>query len=378
MKLFGIGGKKKAAVKDEKPKKSSQFSGLSIGKIIWSGFLVITIITLLSGYSSYLLYAERVDQNHDEMQQAIADRAAAVFAAKLEILTSSIKNTLRDEEIQQALDKLSAEESVPPEALQKRLNEQLQMLIRQVIVSPSSLPDDALTPPLSYACLELPSLKKPVMELHRFGTKDQHLDIAFPISNGRSLILSFDTKLAHQWLKTINSGKSYINLQQQIGGNAPLTFGQTGNHRLAGNNASSQSIPGTQFQVSVSLPVIAPLEQTDRLFFFANFIVALVLIALTLSATLFTVRLILKKDLRTVSSLINRSQMSMHHILPIKLAELKGCAEQIKRQLGFEQGEKSDSETASNSDADEEISPLFSSDITVDVADDATKPTDEK
>lgn len=159
MKLFGIGGKKKAVVKDEKPKKSSQFSGLSIGKIIWSGFLAITIITLLSGYSSYLLYAERVDQNHDEMQQAIADRAAAVFSAKLETLTSSIKNTLRDEEIQQTLDKLSAEDSVPPEALQKRLNEQLQMLIRQVIVSPSSLPDDALTPPLSYACLELPSLK---------------------------------------------------------------------------------------------------------------------------------------------------------------------------------------------------------------------------
>ena len=383
MALFNRGGhKKKKAKKETTPRKSAQFSGLSIGKILWAGFLVIAIITLLSAYSSSLLYAERIDTNRTDRQQAIAERAAAVFSAKLSLLTASIKRTIKDPAIQNALNGISVDQIRPPETLQRRLNEQLHLLIRQVIVGPDTRPNDEISPPLSYACLELPSLNKPTLELHRFGTADQHLDIAFPISNGRSLLLSFDTKLAHQWLNTVNSGDSYIRLQQQIAGNAPLIFGQTGNHRLAGARSSTmQSIAGTQFQVAVSLPEVETLTQTERILYFVNFGVALLLIALTLAATLITVRLVLRKDLHTIGSLIKRSPINMHHILPIKLAELRGCAGEIKRQLGIEQDEIDGLATDNPNVADNEISPLFKPDIVVDVAPTIaqdSEPTNEK
>jgi len=382
MALFNRGGhKKRKAKKGVVTKKSTQFSGLSIGKILWAGFLVIAIITLLSAYSSYLLYADRIDENHSDQQQAIAERAAAVFSAKLSMLTASINRAINDPAIQSELNKIPVEQITPPKALQKRLKEQLQLLIRQVIIGPGTLPNDDITPPLSYACLELPSLKKPTMELHRFGTSDQHLDIAFPISNGRSLLLSFDTKLAHQWLNDIKSGDSYIRLQQQIEANTPLIFGQTGNHRLAGAQGSTiKPITATQFQVAVSLPEVEFLTQTERILYFANFGVALLLIALTLAATLITVRLVLKKDLRTVGSLIKRSPINMHHILPIKLAELRGCADEIKRQLGIDQDDISSLVTESSNHQDNQISPPFKTDIVVDVEPIATpdsKPTNE-
>ncbi len=383
MALFNRGDhKKRKAKKEAKPRKSAQFSGLSIGKILWAGFLVIAIITLLSAYSSYLLYAERIDENRTDRQQAIAERAAAVFSAKLSMLTASIKRTINDPAIQSELKGISVDQISPPETLQRRLNNQLHLLIRQVIVGPDTLPNDKISPPLSYACLELPSLNKPTLELHRFGTADQHLDIAFPISNSRSLLLSFDTKLAHQWLNTINSGDSYIRLQQQIASNAPLIFGQTGNHRLAGaRNSAMQSIAGTQFQVAVSLPEVELLTQSERILYFVNFGVALLLIALTLAASLITVRLILRKDLRTVGSLIKRSPINMHHILPIKLAELRGCANEIKRQLGIEQDEIDSSATENSNHANDEISPLFKPDIVVNVEPAVTpdsEPTNEK
>lgn len=381
MALFNIGGRKKGKAKEAAPRKKAPFSGLSIGKILWTGFLVTTIIVLLSAYSSYLLYAERIDENRTDQQQAIAERAAAVFSAKLELLNSSIQRTLKDDAIQSELDKISLDQITPPERLQRRLREQLHLLIRQVIVGPDTLPNDEITPPLSYACLELPSLKKPTLELHRFGTTDQHLDIAFPISNGRSLLLSFDTKLAHLWLNSIKSGDSYIRLQQKIGSNAPLIFGQTGNHRLAGARSTTEPIAATQFQVAVSLPELEPLSQTERILYFVNFGIALLLIALTLLATLITVRLILRKDLATIGSLIKRSQINMHHILPIKLAELRGCADEIKRHLGAEQDGPALPESAKANQEDNEIGSLFKPDIAVNVAPTGAQddqPTNEK
>lgn len=382
MALFNRGEDKKSKAKKETPKKSAQFSGLSIGKIVWAGFLVITIITLLSAYSSYLLYAESIDKNRTDRQQAIAERAAAVFSAKLDLLTTSIKRTINDETIQNELNEIALDQITPPATLQRRLNEQLHLLIRQLIVGPDTPPNDEIAPPLSYACLELPSLNKPTLELHRFGTADQHLDIAFPISNNRSLLLSFDTKLAHQWLNSIKSGDSYIRLQQQIGSNAPLIFGQTGNHRLAGARSSTiQPIAGTQFQIAVSLPEVEPMTQTERILYFANFAVALLLIALAISATLVTIRLVLRKDLSTIGSLIKRSSINMHHILPIKLAELRGCADEIKRQLGIDQDEIDEPTTKHPQQSNDEISPLFNPDIVVDVKPEVAEnnePTSEK
>jgi len=103
MVLFKRGGDKRGKVIEDIPQKSPQFHGLSIGKILWAGFLVIAIITLLSAYSSYLLYANRIDENHSDRQQAIAERAAAVFSAKLSMLTASINRTINDPAIQSEL-----------------------------------------------------------------------------------------------------------------------------------------------------------------------------------------------------------------------------------------------------------------------------------
>jgi hypothetical protein len=360
---------KAAKVAEEHPKKSPQFQGLSIGKILWAGFLVIAIITLLSGYSSYLLYAERIDNNREDQQHAIAKRAADIIATRLDALNQQIEQILKEESVQLALNEQSTTELTTPAALQNRLTEQLPTLMRQLIISADTPPNNQIKPPLSYACLELPSLKRPIMELHRFGTADQHLDIAFPLNNGRSLLLSFKLPMLHQWLKTIDTEQSYIELQQQIAGQEPLSFGQTGNLQLARNrNSFTQAITGSQFQVAVTLPEVEPLSQIERLLYFVNFAVALLLIALTLWATLITVRLVLRKDLRTLGSLMKSSSFSLHHIVPIKLSELKGCAEEIKCHLNIaEEVTGSDATTTVENTVNTPPTP-FKSDIIVDVA----------
>ena len=361
----------------ETPKKAPQFSGLSIGKILWAGFLVIAIITLLSGYGSYLLYAERIDDNHDDQQAAIAKRAAAVIATRLDALSQQVRQTLNDEMIQHALAELPAGVLTTPATLQKRLADQLPDLIRQIVISSDTPPNDHVQPPLSYACLELPALKIPTLELHRFGTTDQHLDIAFPISDSRSLLLSFDIRMTDQWLKTIDSSNSYIELQQQIDNHAPLTFGQTGNHPSALTQGSAtHTIPATHFQVAVILPKVEPLTQIERIMFFVNFGIAILFVALTLWATLATVRAVLNKDLRTLGSLMKRSSINLHHILPIKLAELRGCADEIKRHLGIDDEVAVKPETAAQEDIKNEIPPLFQPDIMVDVAPEVAEDSD--
>jgi len=157
-------------VEEESAKRTPKFQGLSIGKIIWSGFLVIALISLLSGYSSYILYAESVERGDKEQQQATAQRVAEIFAARLDQLNQSVKMLLNEESFNSAEDQFSATETAPPPALQQRLTIQLPHLIRQVIVTAKTLPNANLSPPLIFACLELSSQQQSVMELHRFGT----------------------------------------------------------------------------------------------------------------------------------------------------------------------------------------------------------------
>ncbi|MCW8826151.1 MAG: hypothetical protein OQK78_06975 [Gammaproteobacteria bacterium] len=329
---------KSSKVEEEKTRRSPKFQGLSIGKIVWAGFLLVAIVTLISGYSSYLLYVTQIEKSHKDQQQATAQRTAAIFSARLDQLNESIKMMMKQESISNALNSLSSNETSLPVALQERFSAQLPQLVRQVVVNANTQPDDEIAPPLSFACLELASQNRPMMELHRFGTSEQHLDIAYPISADKKLLLSFDPKLTHQWLTKIDSGDSYIELQQQIGSHKPLSFAQTGNIRLKGNrNVAIQTIPGTQFQVAVSTPVVMNLTQLERILFFANFGIALLFVAAIFWGTLVSVRVILKKDLATIFSLMKSSGVSLHHVLPIKLGELRKCAEDIKRHFGVEQ-----------------------------------------
>ncbi|NOR51704.1 MAG: hypothetical protein GQ470_03710, partial [Gammaproteobacteria bacterium] len=374
--------KKDDAPKEKGAEKPSKDPGLSIGKILWAGFLVVVIITLLSGYSSYLLYAERVDENLKIRQQATAERAGAVFVAKLELLIASIERTLNDEIIQDELKNIAADNIIPPEILQRRLSEQWDLLIRQAIVGPDTLPNDDITPALGYACLGLLSGKQPTLELHRFGTADQHLDIAFPIVNNKKLILSFDTKLTSQWLNTINITDGYIALQQQIGEHAPLIFERIGDHTLsASNNATIIAIPGTQFQVVVSLPVVEPITQLERILFFVNDGIALILMAFAFLATLITLRVILGKDLHTIISIVNKPQVCRHHMLPIKLTEVRKCAEKLMPRPEVDHDKNSEAEKEESNDKNKQSSPLVDTSSMVDSEPEEAKksePTDER
>jgi hypothetical protein len=63
------------------------------------------------------------------------------------------------------------------------------------------------------------------------------------------------------------------------------------------------------------------------------------------------------------------SSFSLHHIIPIKLSELKGCAEEIKRHLHIEEESIDNTEITTAEDTANTPPPLFKSDIIVNVAD---------
>ena len=124
--------------------------------------------------------------------------------------------------------------------------------------------DRSVSPHLSYAALDMMreaenSKKAPLVEVHAYGTEQQHIDLVQPILNGAGnqvighLQVVLDVKSIQKWTDLAVS-ENYIELTQNVTDKKPLLLSKAGNNSYRSNNHSTVEIEGTRWAISVWVP----------------------------------------------------------------------------------------------------------------------------
>lgn len=164
----------------------------------------------------------------------------------------------------------------------------------RVLILPAGVdtPDDSLTPPLGYACLDLlqqtaASLRTSKAEVHRFGSDSEHIDLVHPIVDDATAELQghlLVTLPVSQITDAVKSMRVRGELSLvQIGGGARVVLARSGSTR-GKDEAKTVPVRGTAWHVVYRPPVGGELVGLTPTVFWALFGIALLLLAALLWA----------------------------------------------------------------------------------------------
>jgi len=378
---------KDSGTKKTTPKESG---GLSLARLNLAPMLISMMVVLGSGYLAYLQFAEQFTEQQEERKAAVARELAAELTGRLQGMGDELS---RMAQADPAL--LAAIAMGDGEVLRQReagLTKDYPGLLRVRYVLPSEQdPNDALTPRLGYACLDLARQaeagKTPPFEVHLFGDPQQHLDLVRPVLDGKkvvaSLMLTLDVAVLRHWLDAIKPKQGYVELLQGRGEQALPLFG-VGDPALKGQGKAYQAnVAQSSWTLSYHQGSTLELTRSQSLRFVATFAVAAVLLLVFfIFFNLFVSRFVQSDLRRLVGFIVDSSLGKRFHSYPVRLAESKRVLQDKERELSVLSSHASvknpSSRRASARDGQEHIPDLtfVSSDsISVEeVGNGATKP----
>ncbi len=203
-----------------------------------------------------------------------------------------------------------------------------------------SQPDSSASPPLGYACLDLlhqaeTHVRPPPAEVHKFGTPDQHIDMARRIvgADGRVVgdaLVSLAVPVLQKELDKVQLASGYVELQQELNGGKTLTLAARGD-KADGKGAPLHvaPVPGTRWQLAywagpVGLPAQSPM-------FWGPFAAGAVLLAVLMFAISRVLGGALRQDQVTILKLAKAlAEGSAAGGLRARLRDCRGVIEQMQ------------------------------------------------
>ncbi len=333
MQLF----KKKTDGGDTQTNKEEKISGLSLGKVNLISFLITVIFVLLSAYFSYLLYADRIERHQKDINHAALNKIASELSGRIKSLVAVTNQFVKSESTLRQI----SNSDIDPD-LQQTLKSIYPGFIRALVLSEkSSDPIDNLTPPFSYACLDLHLNTKTGashFEVHRLHTEDQHIDIIIPISQSKNkLLITLDVSMLKQWLDPLLPANTYISLTQKTPGQTDaMVLLKSGNESFASNKTFIHTtINQGNWQLNLATEDQNHLVQIDHLLYLSTFFVATVLIAITfLLVSKLSDRLV-RNDLEIlIKYLHTASKGGKKSVAPVRLVEFIKAMKAIDHLVG--------------------------------------------
>ena len=179
------------------------------------------------------------------------------------------------------------------------------------IVRPNQTePDDSTTPSLSYACLDLVRQAeqggKPQVEVHKFSTPDQHIDLVGLIRDKNhiigSLIVSLDVTVMANWIKPLLPHNGQVELRQK---NGDLLLNAQGVQGLKDSYPGHVAqVNGTAWEIHFWQQVEKGIFESGRMNLALVMLVAIVLVALVVIMSGARADRMLNRDLEALMTLV--------------------------------------------------------------------------
>lgn len=347
------------------PRKSP---GLNLLQVALISSLLAALAILGTGFFAYLKYDEQVTRQQQLKVAAAGERIAAHIAGRLDELTGMVEIIGRDPEII----RLALNDDVGGEQLAQRLaalSSFFPNVLRIRIVRPDETePDTTTTPALSYACLDLvrqaESGGKPKVEVHKFSTPDQHIDLIGLVRSKSgiigSLLVTLDVKVVNNWIKPLLPAGALIELRQKSG---DLLLNSQGNQSLKGSALMhTASIAGSAWEISYWQQLNQGVTGDDRMGFIVLVIIAMLLTAIIVMVAGFVSDRLIRQDLVTLMTLVIEIVREREpRPVSVRMAEVRKAVIALEHAYrakhGLPLGEDSESQFEKRNGAEQGVTP---------------------
>jgi len=250
-----------------KGKKSGAQRTLSLNLASLLGFVFFSLIILAASFFSQYPGLTELRMQQSAVATAIAERTAHKLAFSVAYYTQALRGIAADPEIRSLI---RSDDDVAKRAKSDILKKQFPGALRlRMLPTGVFKVDKRQTPHLGFACLDMQrqaeeSHLSPPVEIHVFGTLQQHIDILQPVLSlaGDKVVghiqLALDVMLINKWLQE-EGVKGYLELTQPVEGKPALMIGQSGDAtaKTSGLLAFAE-VSGTRWRMSVWTPLAVP------------------------------------------------------------------------------------------------------------------------
>ena len=221
--------------------------------------LAVTLIVLAAMAVQFLLSYQTHAAQRSELVNRLAGQEAQRLGATVAFYRALLRDLAHGESFRQRLGSQSTEQ-VNAYLAEVAANFPYAKALR-LLPADTKTPNDALVPPLGFACLDLlreaGNLNEVApVEVHQHGTAEQHVDAIYAVRGGDGELLAYlqfvlDVDVVGQWLG--NAGEQMLlELSQRIGPAEQFVLRRVGDESLAGaGGGKSREIAGTRWQLSV-------------------------------------------------------------------------------------------------------------------------------
>lgn len=327
---------------EESPDPSTRISGggLSVARLGLVSIIVSVAVLGAVAALSLLQLQTVADDLGGQLRSEKARQAAERLAGRFDAMGETVAALAGDPAVVAAARSADAASRA---AVQARAAQVFPGALRAVLVRPTDQdPDGTLRPALGYACLDLARVaesgtERLPVEVHLFGTDDQHIDLAAPVKvdgvHRATLLVSLDVARLTGWLKSAVGQGAYGELRQK--GAGAVLVGSAGNAGLKqSGDAAVRAVGGSSLELSFWVGGDAPVSEARRIAFLTPFAAGGIALVVLGAAIVFTTRRLLGADLlKLVNHFVEVFANQRSYSLTLRLADTQSAIRMLDEAL---------------------------------------------
>ncbi len=314
---------------------------ISLERALLISVVTVVVVLLLTGFALHYHYTSQIRFARIDQERANAHSAAG----RLEDMLAHYR---------EAVELIATEPGVvarfrSPEGDVLRLEAQrLRHLVpaaqRVLLLRRGELePDSSLSPPFSYACVDLASQALEggavPMEVHRPGTTAAHVDLVRGVADPASgevlgvVVVTLPLAILQRTLRSLRA-PAYLELQQKTEGGRLTPLVHFGDASLkVGSPLLSIAVKGTTWQLSWWPAASVGVVMQEALVFWGAFAIAATLLAIVLYLLYRLISTALRRDQITIISILKDLQEGALNAREAQLTNCIGVVEQMQRMV---------------------------------------------
>jgi hypothetical protein len=322
------------------PSPRASGGGLSVARLgLLSAIISVVVLAVVAALS--LLQLQTVAAEIDErLHTEKALQSFARLAGRFEATAETVHALAADPAVVAAA---RGADAAALAAVRSRVEQVFPGALRVLLLRPTDQdPDERQTPSLGYACLDMARVAevgsgRPPVEVHQFGTDDQHIDLAAPVrADGdhlATLLVSLDVGRLKGWMKTAVGPGAFGELRQK-GAGAVLVASAGDAAAKQGGGATVQTVDGSSLELSIWAGAEPPLSEARTIAFLAPFAVGGIALLAVGAAIAFTARRLLAGDLlKLVRHFVDVFNNKRSQSLTLRLADTQLAVQMLDESL---------------------------------------------
>ena len=360
--------------------KPGKLGGMTLNTVTLVGFLAFVLVFAIAfWFSQYAAYGQ-IRMQQRTASEAVTRSVAYQLSQAAMSYAYSLESLARDPALVNLIKNGDAA------TLQQRAEQLYQAfpyaLALRIFRRGTARLDNATTPPIGYACLDLINSAErgdmtPPIEVHAPNTPQQHVEIVRPIlDQGRvigELQLVLNRKVLAVWMQEA-VGNLYVELLQQTEDQPAVMLSKAGNSELRTNVIYYDKIKGTRWKVAIWSPAsesILPIT-LQAVFFFLMGVASMGMVFYLLKRSISnTIRLDVNNITRLTADVMRGTRQHDYHLVLPEFADAARRIDELRDKSSPERERDHDPNAINVSAADLEQLSVFTGGVSVEELDEA-------